>query len=851
MQLSFGFRALCPLGQRHANVTHTDHALRLRAHPMISRTRIIITSVMLCHWFVGTSLVTSQLRPAIEEAQAVPAAPSALDREEVTIRSIEQEKDGPVSILRGQVKIQYGTYTLYADEVTLNKDTGEAVAEGHVVLDGQTTDEHLQATHGIYNIRTETGKFENVIGTIGMQSREHRFVLTSQTPFYFTGKTVEKTSADHYVVHDGTVTTCQLPKPKWQFFAGTITVDVAGDAKIYNSTFRIEGVPILYFPYATHPVARQRKSGLLVPNIGNSSRKGFVLGESGYWAINRTMDLLGGAEYFSKRGWAPQGEFRARPSEQSFVDLNFFSVFDRGISQPDPNAPPGTTPQMVNVDQGGTNLRLDAESKFHNFRAVANVEYLSSYVFRLAFNEVFTAAVNSEVKSQAFLTNTTNGYSYNVLTQRYQNFESTTKGDVITILHAPTIDLSSVEHQIGSSPFYWAYDAVTDGLSRSEPSFNTGRLIGRLDFYPRISLPLLVRGWSVRALVGARDTLYTKQLAANPASVGIAIDDPINRRDLEGSLEIRPPVIEKVFDGNFLRRKWKHVVEPRVIYRYVTGINNFDRILRFDARDIMSDTNEVEYAVVNRLYSKRLAPVKKDCDSGMPFLTAAGRPNESRAPWNQVRAEPDCKEEPAVREVVTWELAQKYFIDPTFGGALVPGARNVFTTTVDLTGIAFLTEARRLSPLLSRLRFQTTERTAAEWDLDYDIKKGRINSSTALLDYRIGPFTIGGGDAFLRLPGETSTADTQLFNQFRVLLGYGATNKRGLSAAANIGFDANKGFLQYASAQTTYNWDCCGFSMEYRRFALGQVRNENQFRFTFALANIGSFGNLGRRERLF
>src|ERR1041384_2061745 len=197
MQLSFGFRALCPLGQRHANVTHTNHPLRLRAHPMISRTRIIITSVMLCHWFVGTSLVTSQLRPAIEEAQEVPAAPSALDREEVTIRSIEQEKDGPVSILRGQVKIQYGTYTLYADEVTLNKDTGEAVAEGHVVLDGQTTDEHLQATHGIYKIRTETGKFENVIGTIGMQSRGHRFVLTSQTPFYLTGKTVEKTSADH------------------------------------------------------------------------------------------------------------------------------------------------------------------------------------------------------------------------------------------------------------------------------------------------------------------------------------------------------------------------------------------------------------------------------------------------------------------------------------------------------------------------------------------------------------------------------------------------------------------------------------------------------------------------------
>jgi hypothetical protein len=29
------------------------------------------------------------------------------------------------------------------------------------------------------------------------------------------------------------------------------------------------------------------------------------------------------------------------------------------------------------------------------------------------------------------------------------------------------------------------------------------------------------------------------------------------------------------------------------------------------------------------------------------------------------------------------------------------------------------------------------------------------------------------------------------------------------------------------------------------------VRNENQFRFTFALANVGAFGNLRRSERLY
>jgi len=35
---------------------------------------------------------------------------------------------------------------------------------------------------------------------------------------------------------------------------------------------------------------------------------------------------------------------------------------------------------------------------------VANVDYLSSFVFRVVFNPNFTQALQSEVKSQGFLT---------------------------------------------------------------------------------------------------------------------------------------------------------------------------------------------------------------------------------------------------------------------------------------------------------------------------------------------------------------------------------------------------------------------------------------------------------------
>jgi len=815
---------------------------------MTSRTGFLITAAFACHLLVAPQLVTSQLLSSQTQQKATqipPNSPAELKEQDVTIRAREQEKQGSEYKLRGQAEIHYGTYILYADRVTYNSDTGQATADGHVVLDGGPNDEHIEASHGTYNVRAETGKFENVAGTTGIRFRGTRLTLTSPNPFSFSGRVVEKTSPDRYLVFDGTITTCELPKPKWEFKAQKVIVEVGGNARIYHSVFKVRGIPVLYLPYATHPVQPSpRQSGFLLPNIGRSSRKGNIVGESFFWAINRTMDANVGAEYYSQRGLAQQGEFRARPSESSFVDLDYFGVLDRGIGFPP-------------VKQGGENARLNAEAAFgHNFRGVANIDYLSSFVFRLAFNEVFNQAVYSEVKSLAFLSNTTQGFSYNASVQRYQNFESTTPGDVITILHAPSLELSSVDRRLWRTPLYWSYDATAEGLSRSQPSFRTATLVGRFDLNPTISLPLLIKGWSIRPELGFRETFYTQQL--KPAlPVGDAINDPLNRRALESSLEIRPPALDRVFDGEALGRKWKHVIEPRVVYRNNKGVDNFVNVLRFDDRDILSNTNEIEYGIVNRLYGKRVSNQPEDCGpGGVSALSIGGAPVQSRIPWERADAKATaCTPGPQVREVVTWELAQKYFFDPTFGGALVPGRRNVFTTTADFTGTAFLTEPRRFSPLISRLRIETNARTDAEWDLDYDIPTGRLTSSTALVNYHVGEFTVGGGDAYLLAVGENLPTNPSpqpvSFNQFRLLLGYGHSNKRGFSAATNLGFDATQGFLQYSTIQTSYNWDCCGVSLEYRRFALGSVRNENQFRFSFALANVGAFGNLTRQQKLF
>lgn len=835
---------------------------------MTLRTQLLITALLLCHQVPAFGLVTSQLPSESGKVSATSAQQgepkedgptdspcaqraAAQPSDSTTICADEQEKDGDIYKLRGHAEIHYRDYVIRADELTYDANTGEATATGHFSVDGGPTDDHIRASHGDYNLTAETGHFYDVTATTGFQFRGSRVILTSNAPFAFTGKRVEKTAPDHYVVYGGSITTCQLPRPNWKFQARKVSVDVGGNASIYYSDFLLHGFPIFYFPYATHPVEREaRHSGFLIPTAGRSSTNGYEVGDEFYWVINRSMDATFGGQYFSKRGWSQRGELRARPSDTSYVDLNYFGVIDRGIE-----VGTVTGPQLLR--EGGQEARLLAEDNFHGFRAVSNIDYLSNFLFRLAFNEIFTQAVNSEVKSQVFLSRDYDGFSVGGMVERYQDFFQITNPDgtltnppafdSVRILHTPSFDASSVDEKVARSPFFWSFDASVAGISRGEPGFHTGELLGRFDFNPEISLPWQFHGWSIRPALALHETYYTERFVN-----GSAVENPTNRQALDASVELRLPVLEKIFDREYFGRKWKHVIEPRVVYRYVTGVNDFANVLHFDERDILSNTHEVGYGFVTRLYAKKPSTTEiQECDSPMTNLAVGAAAPEQTVPWQRiVRAgSQPCTPGPEAREVVTWEVQQKYFLDPTFGGALVAGQRNVFTTTEDLTGIAFATQPRHLSPIVSRLRAATGTHTDTEWDMDYDFQLGRVNENTILLNYNLGAFTVGGGDAYLQIPQPNKLP--LKYQQFRAAIGYGGLTHRGLSGATSLGFDSETRQLQFATAQTTYNWDCCGVTLEYRRYAIANVRNENLFRFTFSLANIGSFGNLRRQERLY
>jgi LPS-assembly protein len=850
---------------------------------MKSRFCILITLFALCHPQIWAQVLAEQLpgqnasspapsaqglvaaqtgqtdaREELPDAPGFPQAPVAvpvvppLAGTPVTIHAQEQERQGDIYQLNGEVEIDYTDYILRADHVTYNAATGNVQAQGHLQLDGGPDHEEITASHGEMNLDAQTGRFYDVIGSVGVRhGTGQRAVYTTPNPFLITGKLLVKNGPESYVLYGGSMTSCRLPKPDWRLLAPHIVVE-NGTAKAWDSRFQYLGHSIFYLPYVTHAVdAAGRQSGLLLPYISNSTIKGKVLGDAYYWAINRSSDLTIGVQYYSLRGIADNAEYRYRGRGNDFFRAYYNGLFDGLFDNSQETAQP---------NQGGQDtILLGRRDLTVNTRAVIDAEYLSSYVYRLVFAPNFSQAISSEVKSWGFLAHQQDGQSASVALERYQNFESDTEGDEVRILHLPKLDYETTDHGFGRSRLFWGTETSFSEMTRSEPGLVESLAAARTDLYPHLSLPLVEDGWTLRPEVGLRETFYSNSQTLSP-TVPIQHNASLNRKAAEAGVQLLPPVLERDFNGEFLAHRFgvavRHTIAPELQYRYVAGIGNFNNVERFDARDIYSDTNELEYGLTQRWYVKSLKPhactADEAANSGQEDdqegTQGAKRGGKSTAPAKPCQG--------GTQKWLSWFVAQKYFFDPTFGGAVVPGRRNIFTSTVDFSAIAYITAPRNTSPVISRLRTHTSSNTDVEWDLDYDAKAGRIAASNTFLNYRHGDFFSSFGHALMNAPGESivvppTPSPVTDYNQVQILMGHGSPSKPGLSAAANVGYDLHQHSLEYAAVQTSYNSNCCGFSVEYRRYNLGVIRNESEESFSFTLAGVGSAGNLKRAERLF
>jgi hypothetical protein len=462
----------------------------------------------------------------------------------------------------------------------------------------------------------------------------------------------------------------------------------------------------------------------------------------------------------------------------------------------------------------------------------------------------------------------------------------------------------------------------------------TPSIVQRLDVRPAVTLPLSFRGWGLTATARLRGTYYSNSI--DPLT-RIVLPKDVLRGYGEFTFDVRPPALARNFrrgDGSFW---FRHVVEPYLTYRKIGGISDFHSIIRFDEVDAVADTNEFEYGVTNRFFLRR----STETVGRKPSANAAGRAREdetgrrgagdrpreaglevgreaSREPARAGEGkEAGSKKEGAAEgaaegakesgaegvlppntraagrltaraasqspltrqpyEFLSVTVRQKYFFDPTFGGALVPGRRNQFYPLNTFSGFTYGGVPRRFSPLNVEARIRTP--TTAESELFADVRTdidtlgegGGLRDLAVSFGLRRRAPVLRAIEAFQTFYYTRAVTLAPSLRQFSDRRGnepgtlqgsqwspsvFAGDRNRGLFGGASFFFDfqnrPGKGSSSLISSTVTVGnaWDCCTVVAQYFTFNVG-LRNENRVVFSFRLNGIGTFGTeqIGQRFR--
>lgn len=749
-------------------------------------------------------------------------------------QTVSGESGKRVVTHEGNVDVRYGIYRLQAEKVVIYEAENKMEATGSVIFD-QGDDQRITGATSVWNYKTKQGVFFDSTG------------FTNQTDdgtvIYFTAEKVEKTGENTIVITKGEFTACDEATPKWSFTSAKATITLKDKLKLKNAKFRIKGIPVLLVPYATVPIKqRDRSSGFLTPTVGYSQVKGFSLSGAYFLTLGKSADVTFRTDIYSARGLGYGLDVRTRANSRSYFDFGFFAVKDRIF---------GAKADAQHPDQGGSIVYAQGVHYFSNgFTASADIRLTSNLAFRQVFTEGIQQIISPIEVSQVYVNKSWDNYTLNLLT----------RSQVISIpnVRVKTRNLPSVSFEKRPSRLsfldsvYFSFKTSFEGISRREdvddrvlytqmtgnnPVITPG-LGQRFDIYPQITVPFNTKYFNFTATASARVTYYSNSFDAMRRVVG----RDLIRKYGQFEFDVRPVALARNFYGKNKAFRFRHVIEPFLTYRLVKGIDNFERIIRFDYIDTSTNTNEIEYGVTNRFYTRRYGEAVTDDARKALAVKSVGEPNAlSIQPY----------------EIFTLTVRGKYFFDKTFGGALDNGRRNQIEPITALSFYTFGGVPRRFSPLSIDAIYRPRKTIFASARMDVGVQGDGIRAISATIGYERKLFKLFQTFYYTRavtlIPSLAQYANingkepgTLRGAQWNPSVFIGSRD-RGPFGGVSLYYDFENrraaGFSPLISSLVTagYAYDCCSLSLQYSTFNVG-VRKENSLTFSFRLNGIGTVG---------
>ena len=223
----------------------------------------------------------------------------------------DQPADGVIKIISDKTAIEKDKYAHFSGGVTLIKDQQTVKANS---LEVNRVDSTFNAQGNIHFQNQQIDIFADRLSA--SEAEKSTELVNSKyqlagSPGHGEAKMIKVDTEGQLVLTDSSYTTCFGETPDWQFKASEISISQdKKSVSAYNARFNVFGVPVLYIPYFSIPITKERQSGFLYPKISSSNRSGLEVELPYYWNISENMDATITPRIMSKRGTQLLTEFR-------------------------------------------------------------------------------------------------------------------------------------------------------------------------------------------------------------------------------------------------------------------------------------------------------------------------------------------------------------------------------------------------------------------------------------------------------------------------------------------------------------------------------------------------------------
>jgi LPS-assembly protein len=490
---------------------------------------------------------------------------------------------------------------LTADSATLDSETGEAAADGHVRIQQGTeiwVGEHM---------RYDFVKHQVV-------AREFR---TGRSPVFMEGHGLHLDVTNHvYNATNAFVTTDDIDRPGTMLRASRIRIIPNEKVQMWNAVLYLGPVPVFYFPYYERNLGPRANNFNFTP--GYRGAFGPFLLSDYTWFFGQHLDGKIHVDYRERRGIGvgPDVDFNLGPWGKGTV--RYYYAHDEDPQTNLLGGPVFENRQRVYFNyqaNPATNFTLKSIVRYQNDIGVVHDFFESEYRQN--------PQPDTFVEANKFWRN----FSLDVLTRpRINDFYE-------TVERLPDVRLTGFRQQLGPTPFYYESESsagyyrrmfgVTNAALIDTNTFvpGTNYYAARADTYQQITMPFTLFGWlNFIPRAGGRFTYY-----GEGGGPGATTDEQYRRTWNAGgevtfkASRLWPDTRSTALDLDGMR----HIIQPSFNYIYVptpnvrpNAIPQFDHELaslrmlplefpEYNSIDSIDSENVLRFGLLNKLQTKR------------------------------------------------------------------------------------------------------------------------------------------------------------------------------------------------------------------------------------------------------